>query len=112
MGRQLIAGVQPDPPIKLPNVTVTGNVNADTNKAYWVDTTSAAITLTLPANATTGDVVRIYDISNTFDSNNLTISRNGNPIMGATEDLTVSTEGAAFELVFYDAVKGWRLFTI
>ena len=48
----------------------------------------------------------------TFDSNSLTIGRNGNPIMGDAADLTVNTEGAAFELVFYDGTQGWRIITI
>ena len=51
-------------------------------------------------------------VSDTFDSNALTIGRNGNPIMGDAADMVVSTEGAAFELVFYDGTQGWRIITI
>jgi hypothetical protein len=32
--------------------------------------------------------------------------------MGAVADLTVNTEGAAFELVYYDGSQGWRIITI
>jgi hypothetical protein len=32
--------------------------------------------------------------------------------MGAAEDMTVNTEGAAFDLIFYDITQGWRVFTI
>lgn len=112
MGRNVLTGVAPEPPIKLPNVDVSTNVNISSNRAYWVDTTSAAVTLTLPATATMGDQIRIFDVSNTFDTNNCTVARNGNVIMGLTEDLVIATEGAAFELVYYNVSKGWRIFTI
>ena len=32
--------------------------------------------------------------------------------MGDAADLTINTEGAAFELVFYDGSQGWRIITI
>jgi hypothetical protein len=32
--------------------------------------------------------------------------------MGAADNLTVSTEGAAFDLIYYNATFGWRIFTI
>jgi hypothetical protein len=113
MGRNVTSGVIPVPvAVGLINQTITGSTSAASNRAYYCDTASSAITLTLPATANQGDIVRIFDLSNTFDTNNLTVARNGNPIMGATEDLVVSTEGAAFDLVFYDAVKGWRIFSI
>ena len=51
-------------------------------------------------------------MANTFDTNNLTVDRNGHVIMGAADNLVVSTEGAAFDLVYYDSSKGWRIYTI
>jgi len=113
MSRIISNGVKPSPEyVKLPNVEVTANSTADSNKAYWVDTNGGAVNLTLPPNPVMGDIVRIFDVRNTFDSNNLTIVRNGNPIMGTTDNMTVNTEGAAFELVFYNTTYGWRVFTI
>jgi hypothetical protein len=112
MGRNIFTGVAPEPPVKLPNIDVNSNVSIDSNKAYWVDTTSGTISLTLPATAAMGDQIRIFDVSNTFDTNSCTVIRNGNLIMGAADDLTINTEGAAFELVYYNVAKGWRIFTI
>jgi hypothetical protein len=113
MARIIAKGVQPTPTfVKMPNVEVIADLNADSNKAYWVDTSAATITLTLPANPSMGDIVRIFDVQSTFDTNNLTVDRNGKPIMGVNDNLTVNTEGAAFELVYYNATQGWRLFTI
>jgi hypothetical protein len=94
------------------NVDVSTSITAIASQLLWINTTSAAITVTLPASPAKGDTIRIIDIANTFDTNNLTIGRNGRPIMGASEDMTVSTEGAAFDLIFYDVTQGWRVFTI
>lgn len=113
MGRTIAKGVQPIPlGAALPIEIQTTNFNADSNKAYFCNTTSSTITLLLPLNPVMGDTVRVFDVAGAFDTNNLTIGRNGKPIMGLAEDLTVSTEGAAFDLVFYDDVQGWRLYTI
>ena len=95
------------------NVNVTGNGTTLKNKEQaFCNTTSGGFTVTLPASPVQGDTVRFFDVADTFDSNALTIGRNGNPIMGDAADLTVTTEGAAFELVFYDGVQGWRIITI
>lgn len=113
MARIIAKGVQPTPTfVKMPNVEVVANTNADSNKAYWIDTSAGTLTLTLPSAPSMGDIVRIFDVQSTFDTNNLTVDRNGKPIMGASDNLTVNTEGAAFELVYYNDTQGWRLFTI
>lgn len=82
------------------------------NQQAFCDTSGGAFTVTLPSTPTKGDRVRIFDVTSSFDSNNLTVGRNGNPIMGDAADLVVSTEGAAFELVFYDGTQGWRIITV
>ena len=63
----------------------------------------------LPGSPLTGDQVRVVDLASTFDTANLTITRNGNKINGATADLTVSTEDAAIGLVYTGATYGWKL---
>ena len=49
------------------------------------------------------------DYAGTFDTNNLTVARNGKNINGAAADLTVATERAANTLVFTDSTQGWLL---
>ena len=78
---------------------------------YFVNTTSAAITATLPASPTIGDFISFVDYAATFDTNNLTIARNGKNIQGLAEDLTVNQERAALTLVFTDNTQGWLLET-
>jgi hypothetical protein len=94
------------------NVDVTGPVTAAPSQVLWVNTTSAAISVTLPASPAKGDTIRVIDVANTFDTNALTLLRNGQNIMSVADNLTVTTEGAAFDLIFYDATRGWRIFTI
>jgi hypothetical protein len=46
------------------------------NDRYFIDTT-AGQTVNLPASPLVGDQVRFLDLAGTFDTNNLTIGRNG-----------------------------------
>jgi len=83
--------------------------NASAGNGYFVSTSGGAVTATLPASPSAGDEIRFIDLSATFDSNNLTVGRNGKPIMGAASDLTVATERAGLGLVFSDDTNGWLL---
>jgi hypothetical protein len=65
--------------------------------------------MTLPSSPSLGDEVSIIDYAGTFDTNNLTVGRNSQPIMGTAADLTVSTERAGFTLVYVDSTQGWLL---
>ena len=85
----------------------TGNYTASAGQGVFANTTSGSFTVTLPA-GTLGDEVTIVDYAGTFDSNALTVAANGSEkIFGSTDDLTVSTERAAFTLVFTDSTQGW-----
>jgi len=68
---------------------------------------NAPVTITLPASPAIGNEVTFIDSGNGFGSNNLTIGRNSQPILGAASNLTVSTNGAAFTLVYVNATRGW-----
>ena len=46
-----------------------------------------------------------------FNSNNLTINRNGHNINGAGSNLVLSTNGQAITLVYVDATRGWAFKT-
>jgi len=85
-----------------PFTAVAGN-------GYFINTTSGAIEMDLPA-GTLGDEVSFVDYAGTFDTNALTIDPNGSEkIMGSTASLTVSVERAANTLVYTDGTQGWLL---
>jgi hypothetical protein len=87
----------------------TGNYTASAGEGVFMNTTSSALTLTLPAGSI-GDEVTFVDYAGTFDTNNLTIAANGSEkIHGSTDDLTVAVERAANTLVFTDSTQGWLL---
>ena len=88
---------------------ITGDTTMVAGRGYFVNTTSIAITMTLPISAVRGDEVWIIDYAGTFDTNNLTVGRNSHNIQGDASDLTVSTERAGFTLVYVDSTQGWLL---
>jgi hypothetical protein len=90
-------------------VTADGSTGttAVAGNGYFIDTTSAAHTLTLPASATIGDFIAIKDYAGTFNTNNLTIARNGHNIQGVANDSLITTNRASLVLVYVDATKGW-----
>jgi len=90
-------------------VTSSATFTAVSKQGYFINTSSNAITATLPASPTLGDFISFVDYSGTFDTNNLTVARNGNKIQGDASDLTVATERAGFTLVYVDATQGWLL---
>ena len=87
----------------------TSNFTAVAGEGYFIDTSSSAITMTLPSSASIGDEVSFKDYANSFDTYTLTVGRNSHKIEGASADLTISVEGAGNSLVYVDSTKGWLL---
>src|SRR6056300_533720 len=90
-------------------ITADGSTfnTASASNGYFIDTTSAAHTINLPASASLGDQIAIKDYAGTFSSNNLTIGRNGHNIQGVANDSLISTNRASLLLVYVDSTKGW-----
>ena len=87
----------------------TSTFTAVAGEGYFINTTSGAIEMDLPA-GNIGDEISFIDYAGTFDSNALTIDQNGTEkIAGSTDPLTVSTERAANTLVYVDSTQGWLL---
>jgi len=87
----------------------TTTFTAVAGEGYFCNTSGGAFTATLPASPSLGDEVSFIDYGATFDTANLTVGRNSEPIQGAAADLTVAVERAAFTLVYTDGTQGWLL---
>jgi hypothetical protein len=85
----------------------TAGFTAVAGNGYFVNTTSGAITVTLPATPSAGDLVGIKDYANTANTNNITIDRNGEPIQGTANNFTISVAGTSITLIYVDGTQGW-----
>ena len=81
--------------------------NAVSGTGYFADTSGGAFNVTLPTSPSAGDIVAVADYANTFDTNNLTIVRNGSNIEGDAENFVCNQEGVSITFVYVDATKGW-----
>lgn len=91
-----------------PTVQTTG-FTASGFYRYYANTTSAGFTITLPASPAIGTRVGVVDYAGTFATNNVTAGRNGQPIMGLSEDLALDVKHASIELEYVNATRGWIL---
>ena len=86
----------------------TADFTAVSGQGYFVNTTSGAVTLTLPSSPSAGDTVAIVDYAGTFGTNAVTIANNGSNIQGAaSSNPTITTNHRATTLVYADSTQGW-----
>ena len=85
----------------------TASFTAVSGNGYFVNTTSGAITVTLPAGSA-GDIVSLADYAATWQTNNVTVTPNGTDKIGSlNENAVLSTEGQSVTFVFVDSTQGW-----
>ena len=87
----------------------TTTYTAVANDLIPIDTSGGAWTLTLPASPSVDDRVYFFDYGQTFNTNNLTIARNGEEIMNLAEDLTADVQFYSGSLLYVNATQGWIL---
>ncbi len=81
--------------------------NAVSGTGYFTDTSGGAFNVTLPSSPSAGDIVAVADYAKTWDTNALTLVRNGSNIEGEAENIICNIEGSSITLVYIDATKGW-----
>ena len=92
------------------SAVITGStLSAETGRGYFINTTSNACTITLPASPAIGDQIVFADYARTWATNNVIIDCNGNNFQGEADNYTVdySTAGQSLNIVYSDATKGW-----
>ena len=91
-----------------PKTATFSGVNGN---GYFCNTTAGAFTINLPAGVA-GNIVGVSDYASTFNTNNLTVARNGtDKINGGDGDAVLSTQGLAVSFVFVDTTRGWKTVT-
>jgi len=87
---------------------ISSGYTAVTGDRLMINTAGGGFTVNMPASPARGDAVHFIDYGGTLSSNNLIVNNNGNYIMRQNDTLRVSTNGAAFQLVFSGAQNpGW-----
>jgi hypothetical protein len=76
-------------------------------KGYFVNTTCAAVTVTLPATPSAGDIISIKDYARTAATNNISFCRNGSKMDCTCDSGSISTNGESTTLIYVDGTKGW-----
>lgn len=86
---------------------ITSSQSVQAGKQYRI-TAGSAVTITLPAAPATGDVIRLMDGESISDTVTHVVNRNGNTIMGLSENLNLNVIGIDFQ-IWYNG-SDWRLF--
>jgi hypothetical protein len=88
---------------------VTGTtLSAVAGNGYWIDTTSNACTVTLPASASVGDTIEFVDYARNWGTNNVTINPNSLNFQGSSSPNPVyDVDGQSVRIVYSGATQGW-----
>lgn len=90
------------------NPTVqTTNFTASVNVGYMVNTTTAAITATLPASPSIGDQIQFVDFNETAATNNIILNPNGLKIDGLTSNTIINKGGEGVTILYSGTTRGW-----
>ena len=87
---------------------VTSALTVAVNTGYFVNTSSNAITVTLPASASVGNTIILSDFYRTWATNALTLNQNSLKFQGFTSPNPVyNTAGQTVQLVYSGSTQGW-----
>ena len=90
------------------STAVSSNITLASLNNYMVDTSSAR-TLTLPASASIGNEIHIFDATGSAATNNITVANNGLNINGQATSLTIDKAYAGVTLIYVGSAYGWRV---
>ena len=87
---------------------VTGATHtAAAGQGLWLDTSSNAITLTLPATPAVGDQIIFTDYARKWGTNAVTINQNSKKFQGGTTNPIYNTDGQSVDIVYSGVTQGW-----
>jgi len=89
----------------------TASFTAVSGNAYPVNTTSGAVTVTLPASPAAGNIVQITDYAGTWATNKITVNPNSGKINGSTINALVGNSRETVAFIYVDATQGWLAYS-
>jgi len=90
------------------SIVTASTITVVANRGYWLDTSSNAITVTLPAAAAVGDRLIFTDYARNWATNAVTIDQNSLKFQGNTSPNPVyDTNGESVDIVYSGTTKGW-----
>jgi len=89
------------------SIVTAATHTASANQGLWLDTSSNAITLTLPGSPSVGDQLIITDYARNWETNAVTLSLNGSKFQGGTTLPIYNTNGQSVDIVYSGTTKGW-----
>ena len=89
--------------------TKTANFTAVAGEGYSVDTSSGAITMTLPSSPSVGDTVEVIDVGGSLSTNNITVARNSSNINGNAVDSVFNENNSHYICIYLSTSEGWSI---
>jgi hypothetical protein len=90
------------------SIVTASTLTAVAGRGYWINTTSNACTVTLPASATNGDTIILADYARTWGTNAVTINQNSLNFQGYSSPNPIyNTNGQSVTLIYSGATQGW-----
>ena len=88
----------------------TSPFTATSGDGFFLNTSGGAITVTLPASPSAGDIVSFADYANTWATacKEVTLNRNGSKINGGCFNAELNTAGQSVTLIYVDGTRGWK----
>jgi hypothetical protein len=86
----------------------TASFTAVAGEGYWINTTSGAVTVTLPASANAGDTIEFSDYARNWGTNSITLNPNSLNFQGNTSpNPEYNTNGQSVRIIYSGATQGW-----
>jgi len=87
----------------------TSGFTAAAGEGYFCNTTGGTFTATLPSSPSAGNIVAFKDYAGTFDTNKLTVARNGSNIDATAANVDLTTEAESITFIYVDGTQGWKV---
>lgn len=76
-------------------------------KTYAVDTTAGTFTMTLPADPSPGDSIRVVDAGGVLTTYAVAVDRNGKKINGSNSNYSIATNYIVRDFFYVNNTVGW-----